>query len=93
MANPQLLTRKSTGWFKGCGCGQKQTDLVIPPEGSVELFITKSGIVEGPSGQKYDITPNTTTIDVRADDAAHFRAIGIGSNPNPTLKGTLSRIV
>jgi hypothetical protein len=89
----ELLTKKSTGWYSGCGCGQKASDLVVPPVGSVELFMTKSGAVTGVSGIIYEFTPNTISIDITPQDAAEFRKSGIALDPRPGLKGVLTRKV
>lgn len=87
----ELLTKKSTGWYKGCGCGQKPGDLVRAPDGSVELFMTKTGSVTGVSGNTYEFTPNTISIDIDPRDAEEFRKQGIALDPRPGLKGALTR--
>lgn len=87
----EQLTKKSTGWYKGCGCGQKAGDLVTPPAGSVELFMTKTGTVVGVSGITYEFTPNVVSIDIDPTDAAEFRKQGIALDPRAGLKGTLTR--
>lgn len=88
----ELLTRKSTGWYKGCGCGQKAGDLVKPPEGSQELFIAHQGALTGPiTGIEYVIVPNTTSIDIDPQDAKAFKAQGIAMDARQGMKGALTR--
>lgn len=89
----ELLTKKSTGYYKGCGCGQKPGDLVRPPEGSVDVIITKTGPVVGPiTGVTYNIHPNSIAIDIDARDARSFREQGIVQEPRQGMKGVLTRV-
>ncbi len=90
----EYLTRKSTGWFKGCGCGQKPGDLVTPPNGSVEAWFPTSEVktLVGPvTGIKYNVVPNVTSIDVDAKDYAAWAGEGIVQTPRPGFKGMLTR--
>lgn len=89
----QLLTKKSDGYYKGCGCGQKLTDKVIPPAGTVELFMKASGALTGPvSGFSYNFIPNTTSIDVDPRDAAVWREQELGQDPKQGFKGRFARL-
>lgn len=89
----ELYTKKSDGWYKGCGCGQKAGDKVTPPTGTVELFVQHNGALDGPStGIKYNFVPNTTSIDIDPADAAAWRIQGIARDPAPGFKGRLARV-
>lgn len=88
----EYLTKKSTGWFKGCGCGQKIGDLVTPPINSVDAWIPEGGEHTGPAtGIKYNVVPNTTSIDIDRADYAVWSADGVAHPPRPGFKGVLSR--
>lgn len=88
----ELLTKKSTGYYRGCGCGQKVGDLMTPPAGSTDVIITKTGPVTGPvTGIQYSIHPNTIAIDIDWNDAKAFREQGIVQEPRPGMKGVLTR--
>ncbi len=88
-----LFTKKSDGWYRGCGCGQKAGDKVFAPDGTVELFVQHNGALEGPStGIPYNFVPNTTAIDVDPRDAAAWRIQGIARDPMPGFKGRFARI-
>lgn len=88
----ELFTKKADGWYKGCGCGQKSTDKVTPPAGTVELFVQHNGALVGPStGIAYNFVPNTTSIDIDPADAAAWRIQGIARDPAPGFKGRLAR--
>lgn len=94
MATP--LTRKSSGWFKGCGCGQKPGDKVEAPAGSVEgilLFGSTSSEQTGPvSGIKYQVTPNHIAIDLDPRDYDAWKAQQKAIPGRSGMKGVLSRI-
>lgn len=87
-----LLTKKSDGWYKGCGCGQKAADKVKTPTGSVELFVQHNGKLTGPvSGITYAFSANSIAIDVDPADAAKWRENGVGKDAPPGFKGQLTR--
>ncbi len=89
----ELLTKKSDGYYRGCGCGQKIQDKVIPPNGSVELFVQHNGSLKGPvSGIDYNFQATTIAIDVDPVDALAWREQGIGRDAPPGFKGRLSRL-
>lgn len=89
----EYLTKKSTGWFRGCGCGQKQGDLVTPPANSVDLVIPRAGELIGPvTGIKYNIVPQTVSIDIDSQDAAIWKSQHIARDPVPGLKGVATRV-
>lgn len=91
----EYLTKKSTGWFKGCGCGQKQGDKVTAPADSVEIVVQSTNgnsEVTGPvSGAIYRFVPNAIAIDVDPRDAEVFRTQNIATGPRQGLKGYVSR--
>lgn len=90
----ELLTKKSDGYYRGCGCAQKVQDKVTPPEGSVELFVQHNGRLTGPvSGIKYLFSANSVAIDVDPADARTWRESGVGKDAPPGFKGQLTRQV
>lgn len=89
----ELFTKKSDGWYRGCGCGQKLSDKVTVPEGTVELFMKTSGAVVGPAtGFNYNFISNTTSIDVDPRDAAIWREQELGQDPKQGFKGRFARL-
>ena len=91
----EQLTRKSDGWYKGCGCGQKTLDKVIPPEYVTELFFQHEGTKVGPvSGIEYKLYPNVIAIDIDTADAVVWLNDGTAKDGKafPGFKGTLTRV-
>lgn len=89
----EYYTKKSDGWYKGCGCGMKVQDRVIPPASSQEGFVQFAGDKTGPvSGLLYHFEPNTTSIDLDPDDFTAWKAEGIARDPLPGYKGRLARV-
>lgn len=86
------FTRKSDGWYTGCGCGMKPQDKITPPEGSVEVSVNHDGPLAGPvTGINYYFVQNTTSIDVDPRDAGEWRKSGIARDAIPGFKGRLAR--
>jgi hypothetical protein len=89
----EQFTQKNGLWYKGCGCGTKQVDLVQLPEDSVSVFVQVNGAKVGPvTGQRYNFRANLVAVDVRAQDAAAWLVDGTARTPPPGFKGVLSRI-
>ncbi len=88
----ELFTKKSDGYYRGCGCGMKAADKVTMIEGTVELLVMKTGPLTGPvSGIEYNFVPNTVSIDIDPRDATQWRIAGIARNPMIGLKGRFAR--
>ncbi len=88
----EFLTKKSTGWFRGCGCGQKPGDLVTPPINSVDTWVPIGGEHIGPAtGIKYMVVPNTTSIDIDLADYQEWSKDGTAHPARPGFKGMLTR--
>lgn len=89
----ELLTKKSNGYYKGCGCGMKTQDLVVVPDNSVELSVQLNGDHVGPkSGLKYHFQPNTTSIDIDNADGVQWKKDKIAFEPHVGQKGRLARV-
>lgn len=89
----ERLTKKSDGWYRGCGCGMRPTDKVIPPSPSVELTVNFNGPLKGPrTGIEYHFVPQTVSIDIAPEDAAAWRVEGKGRDPVSGWKGRLARV-
>ena len=87
------LTKKSDGWYTGCGCGQKAADRVEVPAGSMDIFVQKDGELVGPvSGIRYRFHANHTAIDIDARDALVWLSDGTARQPLPGFKGLLTRV-
>lgn len=86
------FTKKSDGWYQGCGCGMKPQDKITPPPDSVEVFVAHDGQLVGPvTGINYYFVQNTTSIDVDPRDAGEWRKQGIARDAIPGFKGRLAR--
>lgn len=86
------FTRKSDGWYIGCGCSMKPENKITPPEGSVEVSVNHDGPLTGPvTGINYYFVQNTTSIDVDPRDAGEWRKSGIARDAIPGFKGRLAR--
>lgn len=90
----ESLTKKSDGfYYKGCGCGNKVGDRVIPPPDSVDVYIPTAGTITGPvTGIQYQIYPLSISIDIDAKDADVWRTNGIIKAAPVGLKGRLTRV-
>lgn len=92
----EQYTRKPSGWYKGCGCGEKRGELVTPPEGSVEGLV-RVRIAEWTSPttqQKYRLEPAFIAIDLLPEDYTVLKELGhISDAPTSQgFKGYLARI-
>ena len=89
----EYLTKKATGWYLGCGCGQKPGDLITPPVNSVDAWIPEGGSHVGPvTGISYQVVPNTTSIDIDRADFEVWSKDGVAHQPRPGFKGILTRV-
>lgn len=91
------FTKKPSGWYKGCGCGEKRGELVTPPEGSLEGLVRIRVLewVSPVTNQKYQLSPGLIAIDLNPLDVPVLKELGhISDAPTSQgFKGYLSRRV
>lgn len=86
------LTKKSDGWYLGCGCAQKPGDKVTPPINSTDAWIPEAGEHVGPvTGIKYVVVANTTSIDIDLADYQSWLKDGVAHAPRVGFKGIITR--